>query len=162
MISKYYILKKFRVLQKTNRSGVSGAAEQERESAARRRGRAHSRTGGPQPLRAAPVQSKPLPLLSLLRKPGAGTGGGGGSRQHTLSCRERGHLALNSSLNPWPVPADTRPSAPWKGLECVRDSDCDTCFQLPGAVPEGRPGAWSGGCPGVRARVQGEKMLFQE
>lgn len=71
--------------------------------------------------------------------------------------RERGHLALNSSLNPWPVPVDTRPSAPWKGLECVRDSDCDMCFQLPGAVPEGRPGAWSGECPGVCAHACKER-----
>lgn len=89
MISKYYILKNSVYFRKRTEAGPVGAAEQERESVARRRWQASSRTGGPQPLRAVPVQSKPLPLLSLLGKPGAGTGGGGGSRQHTPSCTER-------------------------------------------------------------------------
>lgn len=90
MISKYYILKNPVYFRKRTEAGSVGAAEQESESAARRRRRASSSSGGPQPLRAAPVQSRPLPLLSPLRKPEQGLGvEEGGSRQHTPSCPER-------------------------------------------------------------------------
>lgn len=106
MISKYYILKNSVYFRKRIEAGSVDAAEQERESAARRRlaGELPEAPVGPSPSGQTQFRASRSSLLSLLRKPGAATGGGGGSRQHTPSRTESGHLALNSSLNPWHVP----------------------------------------------------------
>lgn len=162
MISKYYILKNSVYFRKRTEVGSVGAAEQEGI-------RGQEAPESFQQLWWAPAP--PGSPSSEQAAPPAGPAEEAGSRDwgwrrrqqaaHAVMYRERGHLALDSSLNPWPVPRRHGHQFLGKGWS-VQDSDCDTCFQLPGAVPEGGPGAWSGECRGVRARMQGEKMLFQE